>query len=68
MNKITAWDYSCVSKEHYLSFLKEEKEVMFCKYYTDMTARSSGKNFFFFVWSDMLENIFVRRGYLKNKV
>ena len=45
MNKITAWDYSCVSREHYLNFLKEEKEVMFCKYYTDITARSSGKNF-----------------------
>ena len=66
---LDAWDYGCVSREHYLSLPKEEKEVMLCKYYTDMKARSSSKNFIcFFVWSDMLENIFVRRDYLKNKV
>ena len=42
---------------------------MLRKYYTDMKARSSSKNFiYFFVWSDMLENIFVRRDYLKNNV
>ena len=42
---------------------------MLRKYYTDMKARTSSKNFiYFFVWSDMLENIFVRRDYLKNKV
>ena len=60
MNKITLWDYSCVSREHYLSLPKEEKEIMLRKYYADMKARSNGKNFIcFFVWSDMLENIFV---------
>ena len=64
MNKITVWDYSCVSREHYLSLPKEEKEFMLRKYYTDMKARNSGNNFIcFFVWFDMLENIFVRRDY-----
>ena len=42
---------------------------MLRKYYTDMKARTSSKNFiYFFVWSDMLENIFVRRDYLKSNV
>ena len=47
MNKITVWYYSCVPREHYLSLSNHEKEVMFCKYYTEMKACSSGKNFIF---------------------
>ena len=41
MNKITVWD----TVEHYVSFPKDEKEVMLCKYYIDMKDCSSGKNF-----------------------
>ena len=46
MNKITVWDYSCVSSI-YLSLPNHEKEVILPKYYTDMKARISGKNFIF---------------------
>ena len=48
MNKITVWDYSCNSREHYLSLPKEEKVVVLRKYYTDIKARSNGILFVFF--------------------
>ena len=47
MNNITVLDYSCVSREHYLSSSNLKKEGMIRNYYTDMKARSSGFKFVF---------------------
>ena len=52
MNKVTVWDSSCVSREHYLSLPNREKEAMLRKYYTDMKARSKFIFVSCLVWHD----------------
>ena len=44
---ITVWDYSCITREHYLSLLNHEKQAMIKKYYFDMKSRTCSKNLFF---------------------
>ena len=44
MKKITVWDYSCISREHYLSLPNHEKQSMIKKYYYDMKSCSSSKD------------------------
>ena len=48
MKRITIWDYSCVTREHYLSLLNHVKEAMLKKYYIDMKSRMCGKILLFF--------------------
>ena len=43
MKRVTIWDYSCITREHYLSLPNHEKEVMLKKYYYDMKSRTCGK-------------------------
>ena len=43
MKKITVWDYSYITREHYLSLPVHEKEAMLKKYYFDMKSRTCGK-------------------------
>ena len=49
MKRITIWDYSCITKEHYLSLPNHEKEVMLKKYYFDMKSRTCSKILLFFI-------------------
>ena len=49
MKIITIWDYSCITKEHYLSLPNHEKEAMLKKYYIDMKSRTCGKILLFFI-------------------
>ena len=46
MKRITIWDYSCITREHYLSVPNREKEVLLKKHYLDMNNRACGKIFF----------------------
>ena len=39
MRRISVWDYSCITREHYL-LLSNEKEAMIKKYYFDMKSRT----------------------------
>ena len=39
MKHITIWDYSCITREHYLSLSNQEKEVLLKKYYFDMKKK-----------------------------
>ena len=48
MQKITEWDYSCITREHYLSLPNHEKEAMIKKYYFDMKSGTCGKILLFF--------------------
>ena len=41
MKKITVWDYSCISREHYLSLPNHEKQSMIKKYYYMKSCSSS---------------------------
>ena len=47
MNKITVWDYLCISREQYLSLPNHQKETMIKKNYCDMKCRISSKKFIF---------------------
>ena len=47
MNKITIWNYLCISREQYLSLPNHEKEAMIKKYYCNIKIRISGKKFIF---------------------
>ena len=49
MKRITIWDYSCITRGHYLSLPNHEKEVLFKKYYQDMKTRTCGKILLFFI-------------------
>ena len=49
MKRTTIWDYSCITKEHYLSLPYHEKEAMLKKYYFDMKSRTCGKILSFFI-------------------
>ena len=50
MKRITIWDYSCITREHFLSLPNHEKEVMLKKkYYFDMKSRTCGKSLLFFI-------------------
>ena len=49
MKHITAWDYSYITREHYLSLPNHEKEAMIKKYYFDLKSRTCGKIFFFII-------------------
>ena len=49
MKRITVWDYSCITREHYLSLPNHEKEAMIKKYYFDMKCRMYGKILLFFI-------------------
>ena len=44
MKKIIVWDYSCISREHYLSLPNHEKQSMIKKCYYDMKSCSSSKD------------------------
>ena len=48
MKRITIWNYSFVTREHYLSLLNHVKEAMLKKYYIDMKSRMCGKILFFY--------------------
>ena len=43
MERSTIWDYSCTTREHYLSLPNHEKEAMLRKCYYDMKSRTCGK-------------------------
>ena len=43
MQKITVWDYSCITREHCLSLPNHEKEAMIKKHYFNMKSRTCGK-------------------------
>ena len=43
MQKITVWDYLCITREHYFSLPNHEKEAMIKKYYFDMKSKTCGK-------------------------
>ena len=43
MERSTIWDYSCTTREHYLSLPNHEKEAMLKKYYYDMKSRTCVK-------------------------
>ena len=45
MKRIPICDYSCITREHYLSLANHEKGVLFKKYYFDVKARRCGKIF-----------------------
>ena len=49
MKRITIWDYSCITREHYLSLPNHEKEVLLKKCYQDMETRTCGKILLFFI-------------------
>ena len=49
MRRISIWDYSCITREHYLLLANRKKEVLLKKYYFDMKARTCGKILLFFV-------------------
>ena len=46
MKRITIWDYSFITREHYLSVPNHEKEVLLKKHYLDMNNRACGEIFF----------------------
>ena len=50
MKKITVWDYSCITREYYLSLPIHEKKAIAKKYYFDMRSRTCGKMYSFFYW------------------
>ena len=49
MKRITIWDYSCITREHYLSLPNHEKEVLLKKYSQDMKTRACGKILLIFI-------------------
>ena len=49
MKRITVWDYSFITREHYLSLPNHENEAMIKKYYFDMKYRTYGKILLFFI-------------------
>ena len=49
MRKITEWDYHCITREHYLSLSRNEKEAMVKKFYYEMKNHSSAKKFIFII-------------------
>ena len=48
MKRITIWDYSCITREHYLSLPNHEKESMLIYYY-EMKSRTCGKTLLFLI-------------------
>ena len=49
MKRITVWDYSYITREHYLSLPNHEKEAMIKKYFFDLKSRTCGKILLFFL-------------------
>ena len=51
MKRMPVWDYSCVTREHYISLPNHEIEGLIKKYYFDMKSRTCGKIYYsFFVF------------------
>ena len=48
MRRNTIWDYSCITREHFLSLPNNEKEAMIKKHYNNMKSRTCGKIFIFY--------------------
>ena len=49
MRRNTIWDYSCITREHFLSLPNNEKEAMIKKYYEDRKSPTCGKILLFFI-------------------
>ena len=49
MKRITIWDYSYITREHYLSLQNHEKEAMSKKNYLDWKSRTCGKILLFLI-------------------
>ena len=57
MKRITIWDYSCITREHYLSLPNHEKESMLIYYY-EMKSRTCGKTLLFLIEKEAAWNVF----------
>ena len=49
MRRIIIWDYSCITREHFLSLPNNEKEAMIKRYHKDMDDKTCDKILLFFI-------------------